>query len=88
MKNKALLGIILGLLISATSYSCDPDGKTGIVEDNGLWISEDQKTLTGISSSTKLLVASLRKVDEIISLASHGSLLVRMNYYFQILPCT
>jgi hypothetical protein len=49
MKKKALLGIILGLLISVTSYSCDKDGKTGIVEDNGIWISADQKSTNGIT---------------------------------------
>ena len=36
MRKKTLLGVFLGLLMSANSYSCDIDGKTGIVEDNPL----------------------------------------------------
>lgn len=49
MRNKSLLGIVLGLLISVQGYACDQHGKTGIVEDNKLWISADQKSATGIT---------------------------------------
>ncbi|MAW07329.1 MAG: hypothetical protein CME61_03490 [Halobacteriovoraceae bacterium] len=52
MKKKTLLGVFLGLLMSANSYSCDIDGKTGIVEDNPLWITADQKSLNGITEET------------------------------------
>ena len=30
-------------------YACDQQGTTGIVEDNKLWISADQKSATGIT---------------------------------------
>ena len=49
MKSISFLGVILGLIITSTALTCDQDGKTGIVEDNNIWISADQKSATGIT---------------------------------------
>ena len=65
MRKKTLLGVFLGLLMSANSYSCDIDGKTGIVEDNPLWITSDQKSLNGITEETFNEI--LDKVEDLYS---------------------
>ena len=49
MNKNLLVCLILGLLVSLPSFSCDQDGKTGIVEDNGLWISKDAKSISTIT---------------------------------------
>jgi hypothetical protein len=63
MMNKCLLGVVLGLLISTHGFSCDQFGKTGIVEDNKLWISADQKSATGVTEEE--FNSILDKIEEL-----------------------
>jgi hypothetical protein len=49
MNKNLLLCLILGLIVSLPSFSCDQHGKTGIVDDNGLWISKDAKSVSTVT---------------------------------------
>jgi len=49
MNKNLILCFILSIMLSHQSHSCDPSGKTGIAQDNDLWISTDAKSVSTVT---------------------------------------
>lgn len=49
LTNKKMTAMVLGLSLTGTALTCSIDGKGGFVPENDLYISANQKSITGIS---------------------------------------
>lgn len=79
--NKTLLALSLTALTAIPALACDEIGKTGIVDDNNLWIGADQKSVNSIDEATfNKVISDIEKIYEPVIRGLGGKLQVVRNW--------